>query len=386
MPSYPGELQYLAESKTFGVSNKVIVSLRDLPPGRRVTKIMLSLEVAITTAATAAAVLANALPNLIASIVCGDYIRATGQSIARLNWQVRGKMFETMYGVPATNASVFDREIRLMIPFADRRAHEQNDTCRNTELFRNEPLEITFGPLPNLGTGGGSGITGTLRTIVCHEPADAGVIHTPFMLNYEDWNQDDVILRPGVYSDIYVFNEDGTTITDTVLTDATMYGDGELVLPKIQANELCALFNWNQSEGGGVYSASATAPVAGEELEDRPAATAAAGAGVTMNWVPVLSPRPRYKITKLLDIRNALRISFTGSASTFRIGYRLLKPHTGASVAETAVRLGIPDPVRAIENKLVQSKTASKAGKVSARQASILPVRFQAPGSARGRG
>lgn len=355
------------ETRALATASRYPIQLSPLPARYRVRGLLLRFILTVTQGAGAVAISGNALSRLVASLVVGKRIRGTGMLFDRLGWLMAGKDFSTPPGVPAA-AGAYSRIVELYVPFSDLHQVEQLDTAPGARMFSDESLEMETGDFVSL-YGANTTVAGTQRTYAVAEPFDGAVVAAPTRINYIDWTGKDVLLPAGTYSHIFLFKEDGTGVTSAEVTAVSIEVDGEQVAARLGIDDIAALWNLHRASGAGNYIASDTAPTPGEELTSEPGAAAGAGGTVTMEVVPLIVTPPRYKLTHLLHAESQVKVSFEGSATSFRIGYRQVEETSDDNVARAVAKLGVP------HLDASRPKTAKGTLPSDARHRRLLPKR-----------
>jgi hypothetical protein len=352
MGNVHGVQVYPLESKTFADSGNAIISLKDLPPGRRVTGVLLRLSALVTQAGgTGTAFPALEQKRAFAAIRVGRRIRVSGTFLRCLNWLQLGHNFGNSAGVPAANGA-YRREIQVMLPFSDYSSANPGDGAVPSEFFKDTPIEIDWGVVATiLGTGT---LAGTCRALAFHEPSQPNYVPASQVLGYEDWGQQEILLKPGLYTHIFLFNEDGSTMTDGEVATVSMWVDGEQVYSSIKAGELLSMFNYFTADGTALETASDTAPVGGEELTDEPGVADAAATTITTQFLPLFAPSAGYLLSKCLMAERGIRIQLAGTDTSLRVGYRMIEAKSNDGMVRAAHSLGVGTP------SSFTPKTASK--------------------------
>jgi hypothetical protein len=355
---------HVAETKAFVKSGKMVVSLGDLPRGYRIRQIAILLGLDFTfSAATTVDFTPEMLARVIDTVRIGKRIRVTGTFLSNMDWMLAGKdTFRPAKIAIGANGAV-SRRVETIIPFADLRAVNPDDTSPNTEFFADTPLEIGFANtdtvFPAADIAKISALTGTARVLVFLDDAPGNVVPTPVVMNYDDWSQKTVFLPAGVYSHLMVFKEDGAQISDTEVSDISLWADGEKIYDQLKPSELAALFNYYTAKGVGLQADGQ----GGEAIDT----------ATPFEYLPLVFSSERAKISKLLDARKNLRLDINGTLTTIRIGYRMLEPTSPAQTLKAAMKIGIPNAAaRAVEPKTV----SKKAGTHSRKLFRVLPKKF----------
>lgn len=352
------------------------VPTKDIPARARIKAFVFRLEGVFTLGAAAAAVASTQLHRLINMIDCGPGKRASGAFWHFLEWQMRGGETTLPFGLPASNNEVHRRHITWTVPFYDGRSLFPGDDCPSGAEYADKVIQIETASFASLGAGTWdtlASITGVLRCFaLLDDPneAPASVVEYGFY----DLTGQAPTMDAGLYTDAFVYRENAGTISSAQITTAALAVDGVQVFDITRLSEYARLFNDIHSKGGDLQAASATAPVPGEYLPETPAATNGAADTVTLPFLPLIVPAFPYKKTQAIFAGQQVRVDFTGSDSSFRVGYRRIRAHTDSSAVEAFQRIGRSDVVSTSQ---IGSKTGSKRG-LSADKAGLwrfLPLR-----------
>lgn len=363
---------HLLESKPYVAGGNVQVSLRDLPPGKRIRAFFLRFEGLFTQSAAPALASGDALAQIFQNIELGKRIKVTGAYLDRLNWLMRGGQMSLPADVPATASTAFRRTLTSIIPFMDPFADSKGDGCPLTDFFRDTPLIVDFAGSALFPT---ITIAGTLRTYAVLDEADEGVVPSALQMGYTDWTGSQVFLEPGLYTHAWAYKETGGVITNAEITSISATIDGDRVIDLVRAEELAVLNDYYFANGAALRATSATVPVPGEQFTDEPAYTGGAASTVSLEFAPILMCGPNYKLTQAFLVEKTMRLDFQGSLNQFRIGWRRFEPRSAEQAIKAMVKAGIPNP----DPARIEAKTASKAGLSPARAKFMrfLPLRHR---------
>jgi hypothetical protein len=381
---YAGTKRYLLETKSFVGPSSISISLKDLPLNRRIRGIDLRVDVSIVQPGTATAYDGRVLRRLVKQVKIGKRVLTSSTHLNVLAWHMRGVTPQLPADLPATASTTFRRTIALWIPYSDLQSAEGHDTATRGEFFSDEPLIIDLeSPAAIMATNTPT-VTGTVRAVAVHEPAEYGIVPSLTEIGLLDWTGQHIVLDgERTYTHLHLFNEDGSVIVcGTEVTGMQVSVDGEaLDNTFMRPRDLGQLWNWQTSQGSAYQALSATVPVPGEELTTETAYTGAAADTVNMEWIPVVSHGSNYKLSKCLHVQKQLVIDLQGSKTSFRVGWRAIVPRSESQALKAARRIGVVNP----ESSRVEVKTMSKSPATNPRLARILPLRFHAPdGSPRG--
>lgn len=344
---------YPLKSLTFASGGRAIVELDQLPPDSRLKGILFTAPVQITNAGGTGAIIQPYTHNrLVDAVKLGKRINATGQLLDKLVWLMTGRDPSATLYVPAADG-VYSRALALMLPFMDRDGYEPDDTSPACGMFRDQPIELSFGSTATLYPSANAVSIGTVQPIALVEKVKPGQLATPVVIDYADQAAEGR-LPPGVYTHLGVCKEDGTALTSAEITEITVEVDGEPVIDRLTVPQLSAIFNAMKALGGEVFSAGASATIPGEAVEEHPGYAAAAGATVSVQFVPLLFPQLAGKLTKAWIAQNGIRVKWSGSLGTLRFFWRRVEPMSDAQVVKAAAKIG-----QVATN--VRTRTASKA-------------------------
>lgn len=331
--------------------NNIQIPVKDLPPLQRVESITLRAELVFTTGAASALINGSQFARLIQMIDLGPNIRGSGVFFDFLKHLAAGKQRSLPAAIPATNASAFRRFVEWEIPFYDRRSSSPYDDCPAGADFNDRVLSVDTAAALSLGAGSWStlaGVTGTLRVVANLLPP-SNKVSSVVQFGYADLTgQAPAIGGTGLYVDLFGFRENLGAIDSTQITQLAVSADGAQHYDQIRLAELTAL--WNEAFATGVRPQldSATVPEGFEYLPEAPGVGAAAAATVTTPVLPILFPHLNYRKANSLQVEQVLRVDFTGSDTTFRVGYRRILPHTENTILNAFARKG--DDVGSVAN------------------------------------
>jgi hypothetical protein len=293
------------ERKNVATQLTPIIQLAPLTQKVRVRGWLLRANLLIVQGAGATLIRGSNLARYIGGCVIGKRIRSTGKLLDVLGWAMRGADMNLPADVPAAAAS-YRRTVELFIPLADMEASEPGDTSPHAAMFRDESIELAFADFASV-FGANTTITGLLKTYAVAEPADGTVVATPTRINYADFAGGTVLLPRGTYSHILIYKEDGSAITSAELSNITISIDGEVIFNRVSIDDIANLWNLNRAKGAAVQVESATVPVAGEELTSEQGAAAGAADSVSVEFLPLVFPVSRYKLSRLAHAESQVR-------------------------------------------------------------------------------
>ena len=298
------------------------VPLKGIPKGARIAALRFRLEGVFTTGAAAAIVAGSQLHRLISMIDVGPQRRGSGQFWAVLARHMR-LMADMPASIPAVNASVYRRYLTWLVPFYDPRGYSPGDGLPSGGDFNDVTVSIDTAAFAGLGAGTWdtlASITGTLRAeAVLADPNDAPGAFIEY--GVADLTGQTPVLPPGLYRDLFLFRENGAVITSVQVATIALQADGRQIHDVTRLSEYARAWNEAYGQGSEVEADSATAPVLGERLQDAPDVAAGAADTVTMPYTPILIPEPGYKLTKLVPAYQSLQGDFTGTDTTFHVGF-----------------------------------------------------------------
>lgn len=335
------------------------IPTKDIPALSRIKAFVFRLEGVFTLGAAAAAVASTQLHRLINMIDCGPGKRASGQFWHALEWHMRGGETYLPAGLPASNNEVHRRTITWVVPFYDGRSLFPADDCPAGAEFADKVIQIETASYASLGAGTWDTIASIAGVLRCYalldEPNDAPGADVQF--GFFDLTGQAPAMDGGLYVDAFVYRENGATIDSTQITTAAIQVDGVQLFDITRLHEFTRTYDDIYARGSDLQAASATAPVGGEYLPEAPAYTNGAAATVTVPFLPLIFPPRPFKKTQCVLAQNQLRVDFTGTDTSFRVGYRRIAPHSVSSAVEKFQRIGMTH-VRGPQD--FASKTGSK--------------------------
>ena len=371
MPNSTSGLRHTRlESKTFGHGASVSIQTSGIiPPGRRILAVELILRATITQPGAGQVVQnAGALYQLLGNVKIGRRVSIDGLGLHLLGWLRLGREKELVAGIAATAAGVFNREIKWELPYMDPTSRSPFDMALPSELFT-DPIEITFAP-NSIFAATVPAVTGTLDCVVTHDAAQAGidddglpsvVVPSSRVLMSQDFAALEALVeKPGAYLYAIAYrvaqnDEGGVTSTQAATIDT--YIDGEVAAKTCKLADLAAAYNTIRAAGSAKRLPATADARAGERLNADPGDAAAAGAGVSTEFVPLIFPPTSYLVsTQVQQAAKSFRTQFTGSLGAYKVAYELFEPLSEANASQAARRLGIQG---AIDWK---TKTHSKGG------------------------
>lgn len=381
---YSGMKRTLLETKAFSSGGTVLISMKDIPPFRRIKYLLFRAQVTVTNAATGAAQTAIALRRILyKSVRIGKQVYSTGSHLHVLGWHVRGLEPTVMAGTAGDNNGVYKRRVEVVLPFEDTwNSFHPTDCGQLSQAYRETPIQVDFDTETAIfGASNTPTVTGTLRVYAYHEPMSPGRVPSVVEVGYLDWSGQRVTIEGDrAYTHLHLFNEDGSAVVaGTEVTGVTLAADGEQfdnvsLLPE----DLTAGFNWGLADGRTIRAASATAPVGGEALSDEPGVATAAADTVSLEFLPLFNLGSGYRIMDALHATKALTIDFTGSKTSFRIGWRAIVPKSAADRAALAALSGAANPTGPFSVRTVDGRATRDP-----RAVALLPLDFPVAGASR---
>lgn len=295
---------------------------------------------------------------LLANLSVGRRVNISGLGLRYLEWLMNGRSGNLPADCPAVGG-VYSRAVRWFLRYTDNKARNPSDGAIATELFT-DPLVLRWGaPAAIFAANAPTFANAALRTIVWHGPANnvpgqTGTVPASVQIMSEgDFvTQQQPVQKAGIYSHALLFREQintGGPISDAMVTRFTTFIDGSPLLQNIAASEAAALYNRNQATGTDFEVPSATVPQAGELLNNEPGAAAAAGQGILgTNFLPIVIPHEKYKLSELAMATGSLSWQVAGTlgpANPYRVAYRLIEPRPDSSVGDSVGRLGLTSGV-----------------------------------------
>ncbi len=352
------------------------IPLRSIPKGSRVRAFVLRLEAVITAGGAPAIVVGNTMHRLIQMIdVNNGQIRGSGQMWHFLEWMMHGGEVYLPANVPAA-AGAYRRTMTWVIPFRDGRAFAPSDAEYAGADFANAIISVDTAAYAGLDAatwGTVASVTGTLRAeAVLDEPNDA--VAAPLVYGFADLTGQSPDLPALLYRDLFLYRETAATVSSVEVATCAIQADGVQIHDAVKLGEYARAFNDAWGKGADLQTTHATAPLGGERLPDIPGYALADPDTVTMPFVPLIFPDPAYKLTQLVRAENNLRLDFTGTDTTFRVGYAGYRRRSEAEAVAAFRRLGRGDVTGAAQ---VAPKTASKKGLTGVKKgyAGFFPLR-----------
>lgn len=341
----PLRLQSVSLPTSTSTSNPII-DLDVLPAKHRLHSIMLNAVYTTTQPAAAATAHTAAMQTrLLAGAKIGKRHRSTGTLLRFMGRLLRGADFCAPATNPATNDGVYSKAMRWVVPFGDDQAADASDTMVNTELLKDQPLELDIAAPLTLLTGAAA-FSGTLQPIALVEAIpEKEHLAIPIEINYSDFSGGTakITRKARSYSHIILFKETGAAVTSAEVTSVTLRVDGETVYDRLTVDQLAALYNFRQghASSNAIAGDGTTASQPGALVNDQPAVTTGAGTGISVDFVPIYVPGPGYKHAGLLFAQENVQIDIEGTltSGSWRVGWRAVETQTLDQSERAAVKV-----------------------------------------------
>jgi hypothetical protein len=314
-------------SKDFASGGNPTIELGGALADHRVQAIEHDLEVVITNDGTAVVVTGDKLIQLLDSIKVGKRADGLGVYWRLLNILMDGFDPSLPADVPAVNAGVYTRNIRVKIPYADFSAGRPLDTAVLIELLKNQQPVVKFGALATLFPHFAS-VTGKLNTRLVCDPAPADAKLGPVYMGHHDStgraNVIEMTNRELEY--LFIFKRDGAALTSAEIASVELKVDGETVWDKVNIGELARAWNIARAKGPSRQVTDATNPVGMECLNDQQNVGNGLS-GWSLPVIPVYFPGARFSrnAAGTIPVAKSITLNTTGTLTDFVIGHRLLE-------------------------------------------------------------
>lgn len=338
-----------------GTAQSLQYDIRGLPAGQRVEAFMLVVDVACVASAAATTTSYKVVANSLAQFDHASEflrVRATGAGLFHLFRSMNGKALDSEVIALTGSATTDYLRAVAVIPVSDRNAFSPSDCSIPTELLNGTSLQVnttaaTLTQIIDPSTGTISSGSIAYRLFACLTEGSGAIDPTPSEVNYEDWGGQTILLRPGAYSHLLTYFEDGSAVNLAPGTSST--GIQRVTFNIAGTPVLQNVFSWSNvieynrvAAAGGFIAASAT-QANNQELQNN-----------SVPWLPIYTPVQKYKLTNLPQTSSPDAIlQFNGGASSFRVLYRRLPQKTEGQVRAAAQAFGLDSFSR-------QLKTASK--------------------------
>jgi hypothetical protein len=362
---------------TPGTSQSLQYDIRGLPAGQRVEAFMLVCDfTAIASSAGATTTSYNLVAKSLAQFDHASEflrVRATGAGLFHLFRHMNGKSLDSEV-ITLTGGGTTDyfRAVAV-IPVADRKALAPADCSIPTELLNGTSLQLntTANDLSAIISPSAGSITSgsvAYRLFACLVEGAGALDPTPSVVDYEDWGGQTILLRPGAYSHLLTYFEDGTPVN--LAPGTSGYGIQRVTFNIAGTPVLQNVFSWaNVIEYNRVAVAGGFVPNSSTQSQNQELANN------SVPFLPVFTPPEKYKISGLPQSSNPDAIlQFNGGATNFRVLYRRLPEKTESQIRAAAQKFGMGSFQRDIKTasgkSLAQvvansSSGASRAARVS---------------------
>ncbi len=353
---------YELEQKTWSSGGKLIVQLAGLPKDHRLTHILMETSATVTKANMGSV---TVYPRSLAKVFALVEHKSPRWSVRRTGRQLwldakhqDGKSLNNASTTIAGSGGTGTLTNFMRLSPVDFSAGSPNDCAMPTSLLEGKTIEITCASTSTIETD--TTISACTVKFTCFFIPGAGdTIPSKVRQDYEDWNQATALLRPGVYSHLYIYDESDDAVTTTEYTKIRVQMDGREVVDNLPTTQLIAEYNRVSVQGASQDN----------ELEQLPTSTAL--------FIPVITPEKGSKLSNLPTATQTCRADITGSVSTARWAYRTIELASESEDNEAMRLMGVAEPERTPRGEKTSSKVAVNAtGVRSAVLSRILPKRF----------
>jgi hypothetical protein len=313
---------------TPGVSQSLQYDIRGLPYGQRVEAFLLVCDLTVEgeegNETNTETIVGNALAQF-------DHqsefyrLRATGRGLSYLYHHMAGRALQTE-NVTLTGSQQHIRAVAVL-PVSDRNQFAPTDCSIPTELFNGTSLQLnTSAKTLQQIMDTDDPVTGSIayRLFACLTEGAGAIDPTPSVVDYEDWGGQTVLLRPGAYSHLQVYKEDGGDVNlDTGISRVTWNIASTPVLQNVFSWSTVLEYNRASVAGGFVSNKN-------EQLET-----------TLVPWLPIYTPPQKYKLTGLpqTSLPDSI-LQFNGSETSFRVLYRRIPQKNESMVRAAAQAFG----------------------------------------------
>ncbi len=233
------------DSREWLAGGTIPVMLKNLPNGHYVRSLKLNVSLAGTKHAddTLDGDLYGKVFNLIR---ISKWVNISGLDLDRLVTYRHGKRHEKRTDIAAT-PETFAIEFNIVIPFADYRMAEPDDSAQTAELLKGFALELVCASATVYG---GTSITITSGTIKVH----ANVVKTSSkrvpelrQIGYLDPGGQTVSLDAGAYTDCFLSNTDGSDFESGDVSNVDVQMEGESIVQNISPSQMVS--HWSTEVG-----------------------------------------------------------------------------------------------------------------------------------------
>lgn len=340
---------------TPGTSQSLQYDIRGLPSGQRVEAFLMVVDFTAVASAASTTTSYKLIANSLAQFDHASEflrVRATGAGLFHLFRQMSGKALDSeVINLTGSSTTDYFRAV-CVIPVSDRNAFAPTDCSIPTELLNGTSLQVntsanTLAQIIDPSTGTISSGSIAYRLFACLTEGAGAVDPTPSEVNYEDWGGQTILLRPGAYSHLLQYFEDGTPVN--LAPGTSGYGIQRVTFNIGGTPVLQNVFSWanvieyNRVSASGGFIAATSGQTNNQELPNN-----------SVPFLPVYTPFQKYKISGLPQTSQPDAIlQFNGGANNFRVLYRRLPQKTEGQVRAAAQAFGLESFQR-------QLKTASK--------------------------
>lgn len=353
------------ENKSFtpGTPGTLTFQLTKLPVNRRATFLGFLFEFSgVGGAPGPASVRPNEIADEITAVVhASKFLEVNGVSGRTLD-----NLIHAMFGRKIINAAqtvsngvAFSIRFPLLIPLFDPRSVSPTDFAIDCDALRNESVNISANFSANFNGNADVPVT----TITCQAFAitipDKGAIDpAKTIIGKAEWGQSGKTPK-GVYSDLFAYNEDGSTITDAEVATVDVTFDGAHVLTVVPSSLTDLKFNLLTVPGGFEDNDA-------EQLESNDAV-----------FKPIIAAHQDYKLSELpACVAGEGSVQTTGTQTSVTYGYRYVGEKDTATVqAYYAEKLKAPPDAIVRSTKTVSKMPLNDGNPRVALLKRILPGR-----------
>lgn len=351
----PYKKHYKLDSRAWAASGNTTLPMQSLPGGR-LTHIVLEVTATVTNS-TAGDYTAypRQLARLIAKLAVDTptwEVKATGRTLWNGYRHRQGKSLSNGGSTISTMSTGTVRAFLHLSP-VDWRAASPLDCAQPTELLEGKSIEVEWSSSGTLDTDVAASAI-TVRPVMFLDPSAGVVIPSRVVEGYEDWTGAAVLLpATGNYTHLHVYDESDDVVTTTEYASMRVTADGNDVVPDLSSTQLLGEFNHH----------SVMASSQDNETDQLP--------GASVLFMPVLTPKPGYKLTSTVYTAGQLKVEITGTATTSRFAFRIVQERTQSQEVTALSLLGLEDPkasvgyVKSVGNKKIDPKASVKGAKLA---------------------
>lgn len=327
------------ESRNWVPGGNVSFSMDGLPPQTRVRSIQITVDL-VGTKSAADAVSGDQFYKVLSNIKLGTYVNIGGPELAKLNWMQQGHVVEdpkVLYSIPGTGTS-FSLYAVFDLVFREPRSPASDDGSLPSELLSSRSLELSTSSNTVFSVGTLQITGGTIRCAVerIHET------NIPMLtrIGYVDASSQTIRLESGVYKDLMLTKQDGTTLSSTDISAVDVIADGRPILQNMRFEQLVALWNRTGYRNGSTTGRGELSKSAAEFLP--------------LCW---MDNSGKSNITKQMLVEKDLIIQLNGgSLSNPRLSYAKVVHKDSNAIAQIAQVIGVP-PDATVYEPATASKT-----------------------------